>query len=580
MVIRNNLPALNLSNHMNIMGRNQSKSIEKLASGFRINRAADDASGLAISEKMRAQIRGLDQSQNNAQDGISMIQVAEGALSEIQSCIQRAKELSTKAANGIYVSEDRQSTQSEIDSLIKEINHIADNTNFNNIKLLDGSCYSTSVSASDKQKFMGWLNGSWLNDAAEKIKAATGWTLNAGTTLSVTFASVGDKAVAQMSGTFLGKDLTLTVNEDFMSTATAYQGTNGEDGPLLGGILADRLITHEMVHGLMFNNVSNTARPPNWFAEGLAEAVHGASDVRFSKYELGGITDYSAINSDIQSFDFSNSAGNEKNYSIGYIATSYLYTQVESYGTAGGFKGMMAEMDQTDETFEQLVKKYTGDDYSAFIQNMKDAANAAQTANNFNNDFLKAKCNIDLTDGLADPLDGTDLSGSAVIDNQGSESVPTEASTVLQIGGTDVTVNWNEISSPSVGGIVLQIGDTKDQTLKVSIKSAKASDLGIDQLNVMSQDDANNSMELCKNAINSVSEMRSALGAYQNRLEHTMSSLANTVENAQNAESRIRDLDMAKGMTSYMKNNVLTQASQFLLAQINQQPSQVLQLLN
>lgn len=185
-----------------------------------------------------------------------------------------------------------------------------------------------------------------------------------------------------------------------------------------------------------------------------------------------------------------------------------------------------------------------------------------------------------LTDGLADPLDGTDLSGSAVIGNQGSESVPTEASTVLQIGGTDVTVNWNEISSPSVGGIVLQIGDTKDQTLKVSIKSAKASDLGIDQLNVMSQDDANNSMELCKNAINSVSEMRSALGAYQNRLEHTMSSLANTVENAQNAKSRIRDLDMAKGMTSYMKNNVLTQASQFLLAQINQQPSQVLQLLN
>lgn len=241
---------------------------------------------------------------------------------------------------------------------------------------------------------------------------------------------------------------------------------------------------------------------------------------------------------------------------------------------------MMAEMDQTDETFEQLVKKYTGDDYSAFIQNMKDAANAAQTANNFNNDFLKAKCNIDLTDGLADPLDGTDLSGSAVIDNQGSESIPTDASTVLQIGGTDVTVNWNEISSPSVGGIVLQIGDTKDQTLKVSIKSAKASDLGIDQLNVMSQDDANNSMELCENAINSVSEMRSALGAYQNRLEHTMSSLANTVENAQNAESRIRDLDMAKGMTSYMKNNVLTQASQFLLAQINQQPSQVLQLLN
>lgn len=576
MIIRHNLSALNLTNQMNIMSRNQSKALEKLSSGFRINRAADDASGLAISEKMRAQIRGLDQAQSNAQDGVSLIQVAEGALNEIQGCIQRAKELATRAANGSFVSEDRQSTQAEIDSLLKEVNHIADNTNFNNIKLLDGSCYSTSVSASDKDKFMGWLNGSWLNDAAKKINDATGWSLNSGTTLSVTFKSAGDKAVATMSGTFLGKDLTLTINEDFMSKAGAYQGKNG---PVVGGFLADRLITHEMVHGLMFNNVSSKARPDDWFVEGLAEAVHGTSDCRYAKFELGYETDFKEINNEIQSFDFNNSAGKDENYTVGYLATSYLYNQVEGHA-AGSFKTMMGEMNETDETFQQLVTKYTGTNYATLISNFKSDAQSAMTAGKFNDDFLKAKCGIDLSDGLADPLDGTDLSASAVIPNSGSESSPSAAVTTLNIGGTDVTVNWNEISSPSVGGIVLQIGDTKDQTLKVSIKSAKTSNLGIDNLSVKSKEDAYSAIDTCKDAINTVSEMRSSLGAYQNRLEHAMSGLSNTLENAQSSESRIRDLDMAKEMTTFMKTNVLTQASQFLFAQVNQRSSQVLQLLN
>lgn len=574
MIIRHNMPVMNLNHQLGITGRNQSKVLEKLASGFRINRAADDAAGLSISEKMRAQLRGLEQAQKNVQDGVSLIQVAEGALNEVHSSLQRAKELMTQAANGIYLNEDRQQVQAEIGAILGQINHIADSTNFNNIKLLDGSFSSAGVSQEDKQKFMNWLNGSWLNDAAQKIEATTGWKLKADTELSVSFESIGGKAVASMSGWYLGSDLKLKVNTDFMTSELVYEG---KDGPTLGGIPSDRLITHEMVHGYMFNNVSSTAKPTGWFTEGLAEAVHGATDYRYSSYESGGSTDFDALNSAIQTFDFSNSDGKSENYTVGLIATSYLYNQVEGKA-AGSFKTMLAEMNQSDETFEQLVAKYTGAaSYSTFITTMKQDAQNAFVANDFSSGFLQAKCNINLTDGLADALDGIDETSSDVIPNSGTEVAPTDGTTTMMVGSTNISVNWN--TSAQSGGITLQVGDTADQTLEISIKSVKTSSLGIDGISAATQESAKMSMQSCLDAINTVSEIRSSLGAYQNRLEYTMANLSTSLENTQSSESRIRDTDMARQMMSFMKNNVLTQASQILSPQINQMPNRVLELL-
>lgn len=574
MIIRHNMAAMNANQKLNVTARNQSKVTEKLASGFRINRAADDASGLSISEKMRAKIRGLDQAQQNAQDGISLIQVAEGALGEVQTCLQRVNELLVKSSNGTYLDNDRQKVQDEIDNLLKEVDHIADSTKFNNIKLLDGSSSGTGVSQSDKQKFINWLNGSWLNDAAKKIESTTGWKLDPSTKLTVNFKNINGDAVANMSGWYLGNDLNLNINTKYMNAGLAY---NGEDGPTLGGIPTDRLITHEMVHGFMFNNVSSTAKPASWFVEGLAEGVHGASDIRYQAYEHGPSTDFSKINAELQSFDFMHSDGKDENYTIGYIATSYLYKAVETYKT-GSFKTMMGEMDQTDETFEELVVNYTSaTDYASFISSMKDDASKAS---NFATDFLEAKCGINITDGKADPLDGYDTSSSDVIPNSGSEVAPTDKTTTLKLGSTDVTVNWEgSSSSTSTGGIVLQLGDTVEQTMSIGIESVKTADLGIENLSAKTKEDAGKSIEICKDAINTVSEMRGSLGAYQNRLEYAMNNLSTIQENTQSAESRIRDTDMAKEMMHYMRNNVLTQSSQFLLVQANQNPNQVLQLL-
>lgn len=576
MRIQHNISALNVNNHLGLVNRNLTKATEKLSSGFRINRSADDAAGLAISEKMRAQIRGLDQAQRNVQDGISLVQVAEGGLNEIHSILQRVKELSTKAANGTYVAEERKDIQSELDSLVSEIDRIADSTNFNNIKLLNGTSSSAGVSTADKQKFIDWLNGSWLSDAAKKVESTTGWKIDPSAKLNVKFKNIGGSAVAQMSGFYADgptKDLTLTVNTGFMSPGLTYVGT---DGPTLGGIPADRLITHEMVHGFMFNNVDSASTPKHWFIEGIAEAVHGASDVRYSLYESGMSSDFSAVKQNINNFDFSSSSGNNQDYTVGYLATSYLYTAVENK-SSGSFKTMLGEMKTGTKSFEQLVSEYTGSaDFNTFVTQMKNDAN---TAANFNEDFLKARCGIDLTDGKADPLVGGDASSSAVIPNSGSATSPTGPTTTIKLGSTDVTVNWEDTSSSTGGAIVLQIGSSASETLSINIDSATSSSLGVENISVLNQSDAGNTMELCDKAIDTVSGIRADLGAYQNRLEHTGFNLSAAHENTVSAESRIHDTDMAKEMMKMMKEKILMQAGQSIAAQAMQSPNSVLQLL-
>lgn len=576
MIIRNNKSATNTNRNLSLSSTKQSKVLEKLSSGLRINRAADDAAGLSVSEKMRAQMRALNQANRNAQDGVSLIQVADGALGEVSDILKRVKELSTQAANGTYSNDDKQNIQLEINSLLKNINQIANNTKFNNLSLLDGSCASNGVSYEDKLKFMSWLNGSWLNDAAQKIESTTGWKLSSDTSLTVTFESTGDSAVAYMSGWYGGSDLKLAISTEFMEMGTDYKGT---DGPTLGGIPADRLITHEMTHGYMFNNVSSTAKPPFWFIEGLAEAVHGGNDYRYNIYEECPVDDFTSVNSQFQNFDFLNNDGSSLVYTVGDLATSYLYTQIENKST-GSFKTMMAEMDQSDETFEQLVVKYTGAaDYASFVGTMKQAAQNAFDAGDYNGLFLKDKCNIDLNDGKADPLDGNDQFSSDVIQNTGSAIEPTGLVTTLTLGSTDITVHWGEDSLAHVGAIKLQVGDKEDQSMEVSIKGVKTSDLGIDNISVVSGSMARNSIEACDNAINTVLKIRAELGADQNRLGHIINNLSNTSENLQASESKIRDTNMANEMMSFVKNNILIQASQSLLVQANQMPNYALKLL-
>ena len=402
MRIQHNIMAMNAYRNYTNNTSALSKNLEKLSSGYKINRAGDDAAGLAISEKMRAQITGLETAQKNAKDGISLVQTAEGALTEVHDMLNRMVELADQSANGTYDNEtDRANLQKEVQQLKDEINRIADSANFNGIKLLDGS-----MSA----------------NATTKIN-------NAGT------------------GTTAAVDVNIVADTVF--------GTDGKETNL-----------------------------------------------------------------------------------------TFKLAVVSSNGTDG------AKVSENGTVTISLKKgtQYSSDDIQALL------AKAVGTKAGINEDILQAA----------------------------------QSATVTGTGVTDKTGAWTALGASTAaaqanGGkpLTLQIGDTSDSfnQLKVGIKDCHVDALGLTDMKIGDQASAAAALDKIKSAINYVSDVRGTLGATQNRLDHTINNLSVMQENIQDAESTIRDTDVADEMMAYTKNNILIQSAQAMLAQANQVPQGVLQLL-
>ncbi|MDR7866335.1 MAG: flagellin [Sporomusaceae bacterium] len=405
MIINHNIAALNTYGRLAANNASTGKSLEKLSSGLRINRAGDDAAGLAISEKMRGQIRGLDQAVRNSQDGISLIQTAEGALNETHSILQRMRELAVQSASDTNTSQDRSNIQKEIDQLVKEIDRIATTTEFNTKKVLDGS--------------MGTL----VSAATANILGNT--AVNAATTVSAALTSLQDQA-----------------------------------GNTLGIVSGDSITVSYMKNGSLVTNTTSVAS---------ATAL-----------------------SDIDTGDFTFSMG-----------TGVLQAYAATTGTANAVYGLTV-----------TVKDATG--------------NAKATPTNLLSSFQQTSA---AKDARAD------------------------------------------------GQATILIGANTGQSLTVDIETMKAASLGVSGLKVDTQGAANVAIAVIDTAIQTVATERSKLGAGQNRLEHTINNLSASSENLSAAESRIRDVDMAKEMMTFTKLNILTQAGTAMLAQANQQPQGVLQLL-
>ena len=387
MIINHNMNALNAHRNMNVNNTNAGKSMEKLSSGLRINRAGDDAAGLAISEKMRGQIRGLTQSSRNASDGISMIQTAEGALNETTNILQRMRELAVQAGNDTNTTSDREEIQKEIDALTEEVDRIANNTEFNTQKL---------------------LNGNKTGKAGDEVKAA----------------------VAAAQGEF-------EIN--------------------LGGAIA-------------------------------------ANDVL----------------------------------------------------VVDGKKITITQTNKND--IEQEIETALGNKYDVTYD---DGANK-----------------LTLTQ------------------NEGEDKK--EMSATFKGQKVNVTTNDRGVTKReaqiSEGKVSVQVGANANQSMTIEIGDMRAEALGIrdaagDTLSIKTAEDANEAITKFDEALNAVSSQRANLGAVQNRLEYTISNLDNTAENLTSAESTLRDVDMAKEMMEYSKNNILNQAAQAMISQANQQPQNVLQLL-
>lgn len=399
MRIQHNIMAMNAYRNYNNNTSALSKNLEKLSSGYKINRAGDDAAGLAISEKMRAQITGLKAASKNVKDGVSLVKTAEGALQEVHDMLNRMDSLATQSANGTYDNEvDRKNLQKEVDALRSEIDRIADSSNFNGKKLLNGDLYS-------------------------------------GTT--VTFASANGTDDIAVNGTI---------------TADSYEAKDG----------TTKQLTFE------FGVATNT--------DPTKAAVDGDGKVTITLK-----------------------------------------------------KGVAATADEINKAI-QAITGATGDDKAAIEKALKSVT----------------------------------FSGTTNVNGTGA--------TITKATGT---------ADDKDGSLTLQIGDTADKynKMKVNVGDMHAKALGIADLTIADQDGAAAAIASIKAAINTVSSTRGDLGAVQNRLEHTQNNLSVMTENIQDAESTIRDTDVADEMMAYTKNNILIQSAQAMLAQANQVPQGVLQLL-
>ena len=409
MRIQHNIMAMNAYRNYANNTSALSKNLEKLSSGYKINRAGDDAAGLAISEKMRAQITGLDKAQDNAKDGISLVQTAEGALTEVHDMLNRMYELAEQSANGTFEDgTDRKQLQKEVNQLKSEINRIADSANFNGIKLLDGS-------------------------------------MSANATTKLTSAATNSKA---------GVDLNI-----------------------------------------------------------VADSVYDATGKR-----------------------------TELDFSLSVTATA---------NSAG------VSVDENGTVLITVMGKDADGISAEEIQAMLAKAKAANS-----------KVSEDIMNAVRDAT----VTGKGIV-------APKSATNATK--WTDVATVTSATTANKGESLVLQIGDTSDRfnQLRVGIKDCHVDALGLTDMKIGDQDSAAKALDKIKSAINYVSDVRGTLGATQNRLDHTINNLSVMQENIQDAESTIRDTDVADEMMAYTKNNILIQSAQAMLAQANQVPQGVLQLL-
>ena len=554
MRIQHNIAALNSYRQLGSNNNTVSKNLEKLSSGYRINRAGDDAAGLAISEKMRAQITGLDTAQKNANDGISLVQTAEGALTEVHSMLNRMVELADQSANGTYQDAvDRENLQKEVASLKSEIDRISESTNFNGINLLDGSLAGNGTSANG-------LIGGTIGTFRAAVASLTGTDASAANAIDYS-----KKDTFIIDGTEVEVDWSTLKSED--RAALEVDWTNNastETAKKAATIMQDTInaaidkVNQEKGNTVSHVTVTNDGATGFKMTSGLNGS--GASSIGIKGTPT---TDTSVAGIVLGVADGTATAETQS------LAKATSQLTINPTNANGKFNilvdGEAVEIDLTG-----LTGTSTGD---AVATALTGAITAALTKydtakGNTGDDAASGKVSVSFNN--KGQLEITNTSGRKIgfEDKDGGDHAK-----VLGLSAEGKAV--------SGGGLTLQIGDTAADfnKLTVSVSNMSSNSLGIGSINIGTQAGATAAIEKIKTAINTVSSTRGDLGAIQNRLEHTINNLGVTSENMTAAESRIRDVDMAKEMMDYTKNNILVQSSQAMLAQANQIPQGVLQLL-
>ena len=575
MVVRTNTMALNAYRQLGMNNSAVAKSLEKLSSGFRINRAGDDAAGLAISEKMKAQITGLETASSNAQDGISLIQTAEGNLGEVHSMLNRMVELATKSANGTYTQTERDALQSEVDQLLEEIDRISQSANFNGAKLLDGSLSATGGATKIElngvnSKLSGGAAGVYgatvANAAAAAVKEGDQFkysvSLDDGTSYEVSFTAQKDsngevKELVAADGTVYTLTAKDTASVDDLNKAVLAELKKTELGEMFTiqaeGTTAGTIAPNSVASALVFTAKEPGANAPKVNGIDIHTKWNGATTWTDTNANAKTLIEGIDEGREITATDITEYNGTNYDEAVFTINGKKFVLLTETHDGSA-----LNDPALTDNTEAMHAAYGLGSDVTILV-----GGTAGLTAgdDNFKQNIKK----IEEVTGLkvTDAIDESDYGAAA------DTGTAAGAGIRISLGGS------------AKGGLVLQIGDTADEynKMRVSIEDMSAKGLGLKGLSIKTESAASTAIDTIKNAINTVSTQRASLGALQNRLEHTINNLDVAVENLSAANSRIRDTDMAKEMMNYTKMNVLVQSAQAMLAQANQQPQSVLQLL-
>ncbi len=584
MRIQHNIAAMNAYRNYNINTSAVSKNLEKLSSGYKINRAGDDAAGLAISEKMRAQISGLNAASKNAKDGVSLVKTAEGALQEVHDMLNRMVTLATQSANGTYDNQtDRYQLQKEVNQLKAEIDRIADSSNFNGINLLDGSMSTDGV--------VNTFNNVDLTavlDAKDAQVAAKGkfqidmsqskWVANqdnatvdfnfGGVDVSIKLGKAGDAVTGA------------TVAQAFVDEINKNGGGGADAGKIkIGGkeftVTQDKgVITFSGVDTSVFTsgNGVDAGTKLTVTADGNGTVSYWEADE--TPGNQGYAQDWKMIEEPVS--DIGNLLAQatfelaDDGVAISDGTTIKIGDQTYTFAV-----GKNSQFKNSDSDNIIDLTDYEANDDTRYVAAAARLTQAAKnnTAVDVSYDANTGKIYLTEKAGGID-RNVYDLFGSKTSAATGSEKDATWKS---------VDRSLVQVGQASMNGkaLTLQIGDTSDSynQLNVNIKDCHAAAIGIGSIDISTQKGAQAAVDSIKNAINYVSDVRGTLGATQNRLDHTINNLSVMTENIQDAESTIRDTDVAEEMMAYTKNNILVQSAQAMLAQANQIPQGVLQLL-
>ena len=569
MVVQHNLMAMNSNRMLGITTKKVAGSTEKLSSGYRINRAADDAAGLSISEKMRKQIRGLDQASANAEDGISSVQTAEGALQEVTDMLQRMNELVVQAANGTNSTTDRQFIQDEIDQLVTEIDRVAETTKFNETYLLKGDDSKATTKVYTTNYAVTYsVNTGTNTDVAHKVNYTGNANVYFVNTSSVTSSTASTPISADVVGK--GDDMTKFLDKT----------KEGNNGSITGATMGTGYTAFRNVDATALT-VSNDGTKDLKFADGKLTAVNNAPDGTKDAYILD--TETNTIVRIAEGEDLSD------------------YMDVDTSGATWA-----VSMKEQYRLLDEIIFTTDGDGNAsqadANVATIEDGKSLGSVANN---GFDLAKdLRLDESMKALYDADGNEVSGIALnkyfdengqytgglfTTSQATTAVATDDDTAAADDekiGYFITKNTAEVTEDLTFSLHVGADSARTNKIVTNIQSMSAASLGINKLSSKSVgivdetgDNATDAIDVIAAALQKVSTQRSALGAVQNRLEHTIKNLDNIVENTTAAESQIRDTDMAEEMVAYSNANILSQAGQSMLAQANQANQGVMSIL-